>query len=211
MGKNANVVANKKRCIAAWRIKTNVSEKADYFEAAWNKMKLNSLFSTFVTEITAAIALIAIFRTAIQSAQGGGGGKVAERKTAELNVDIAADSMLYFVQKVADANMVNGAAIIESVDAYVITRSKVEKDEFEVYHGVKSGSFDFYHKPLDGRFAVLFMMSTDNVHWDLADFSHSSKGYIEGLIVGQRYYFKSMTSSANGKSGWSVTIDILCE
>ncbi len=198
------------RPIAAYHEKSNVSEKADYLEGSWLKMKVNTLYSAYVAYITTALGLIATFRTAIQAANAGGSGTVSARDAAELNVNIAKDKILSFIQEASDNDRPNGATIIESSDAYVVVRSGSEKDEFEVEHGVISGSFVLYHRPLEGRFAVLFMMSTDNIHWDVADFSHNSKGEVAGCTPGLKYYFKAKTSSAEGKSGWTYVIDIIC-
>ncbi len=211
MTKNNSQTSKIKRPKAAYHEKSNVSEKADYLEGSWTKMKNNSLFISLVAYLTTALGYIATFRAAIQAAISGGGNTIAARDAAELNVDIAKDKILASIQEAADADLANAVTIIEGTDAYVITRKTSERELLEVEHGVLPGTFDLYCKPLACRFAVLFMISSDNIHWDVADFSHNSTGFIGGCTIGQKYYFKAQTSSAEGKSAWTYVLDVYAE
>lgn len=44
----------------------------------------------------------------------------------------------------------------------------------------------------------------------MADFSHNAHGEVKNLTPGKKYYFRAMTSSAEGKSDRTFTLEIWC-
>ena len=113
-----------------------------------------------------------------------------------------------------NADPVNGITHIVSLGISYRTRETYTRDDIEIRHGKLSGSFDLLVKKPKGDYAVIwFFTETPDVEasWKLADFSHNTHGYIEGLKRGTVYYFKArISSSIGGKSDWTVMIDIVC-
>ena len=142
-------------------------------------------------------------------------GLVAARNTAETNMKYDMDSLLQNVQDVVNADPVNGITHIVSLGISYRTREAYTREAIEIRHGKISGSFDLLVKKPKGKYAVVwFFTKTPDMaaSWNMADFSHNTHGYIEGLERGTIYYFKArVSSSTDGKSDWTIVVDKVCE
>ena len=191
-----------------------VSAKADYYDSFCSKMKDDLHYAAIEEKITAAITKVGLYRTAIQAAMSGTDGLVAARNKAETNMKYDMDSLLQNVQDVVNADPVNGIEHIVSLGISYRTREPYTREAIDIRHGKLSGSFDLLVKKPNGDFAVVwFYTKTPDIasSWIMADFSHNTHGYIESLERGTVYYFKARTSSSiDGKSDWTVVVDIVC-
>ena len=50
----------------------------------------------------------------------------------------------------------------------------------------------------------------DTIRWELAYFSHKSKGLFDQGIPGQVYEFKAQYQNAKGKSNFTDVVEIIC-
>ena len=191
------------------------SPRADYFDNVCTNMLADPAYAAKAAEIAAAQAIIVLFRDAILEAIPGGDGKVAARNVAQLNMDNEMDYLLPEIFKVGNSDPVNAIVHYQTIGVSWKTREGWEWDIIEVRNGKISGSFDLFVNPPEGRFAAMWWY-TDKPEplpedWKFADFSHSARGYIEGLTPGTYYHFRAKTSSSvGGKTDWTQVIKIMC-
>jgi hypothetical protein len=193
---------------------TNVSAKVHYFKDYCTRMKSDSHYTGIVTKIDAGLVLITNFDDAIIAALSGTKGKVALRNTAEKKMKSSMKNLLSEVQVVCDNDPENAVSHIESLGISYRTREAVTKEDIEIRHGDISGSFVLLVRQPKGDFAVVWFFTTTPAvedSWKMADFSHNTHGFINGLVRGTTYHFRAkISSSITGKTDWTHVVDILC-
>jgi len=192
----------------------NVSAKADYFTGVCNKMLEDPRFSDETAIINLALILIKDFRKAIFKAYTRAKGTKQARDIAEIKMKNKMDSLLSRIQDVADIDPANAKSLFESLNVTYKKRYPYHKEGLKIKNSKIRGTIDLQIKMPEGIFAVIWFYTTDpsnEDNWKLADFSHTSKGAVSGLIAGTTYYFRvKISSSETGKSDWSKIVEIIC-
>ena len=208
---NAGPVKAPKACFEE---PSNVTAKSVYYRNFCNNMKADEHYTAIEAKIDAAIVTIDKFDGAILEAFSGLHGKVKARNDKEVVMKNSMDSLLGNVQDFCNANPVGATAHLESLGISWYQREPSTKDPIDIRHGKHSGSFDLLVKQPKGEFAVVWFITTtpdDSKSWVMADFSHNTHGFIDGLEKGKTYYFRAkVSSSVDGKSDWTQVIEIIC-
>jgi hypothetical protein len=190
------------------------SARADYYENVCKKMLTDARFAEHKVRINAALLSIADFRTAILEAMSKRKGKVQARNTAEVKMKNHMDFLLSKIQWAANNDDIHAKELFASLGVTYKKRFPYNKKILKVTHGKISGSFDLMIKRPKGVFAVVWFFTTDpsdENNWKFADFSHTTKGNIDGLVRGTTYYFRArISSSTTHKSDWTNLVDITC-
>jgi hypothetical protein len=190
------------------------SAKADYYENVCNKMLADARFVEHKARINAALLSISNFRTAILEAMSRRKGKVQARNGAEVKMKNHMDFLLSKIQSVANQDPVNAIELYTGLGVTWKKRYPYNKKILKVTNGTFSGSFDLMIRRPKGVFAVVWFFTTDpsdENNWKFADFSHTTKGFIDGLVRGTTYYFRArISSSTTRKSDWTNSVDIIC-
>lgn len=191
-----------------------VSAKADYYENICKNLLADDRFSEYSLRIAQAQTCIGKFRAAILKALSRTKGTVQARNLAEIKMKSQMDYLLAQIQVVGDNDPVNAITIFTGLGVTYKKRFPYAKKELKVTNGKISGTMNLMIKMPKGLFAVLWMYTThpeDEDSWKIADFSHTSKGFIKGLQEATTYYFRARTSSsAKGKSDWTNMVEIIC-
>jgi hypothetical protein len=213
MSTNSNA-GSMKAPTARYNAPQNKSAKVHYYIGVCNKMLEDSRFSDSADKINDALSLIEKFRKAIIKAFTRAKGTKKARDVAEFKMKSKMNYLLGIIQEVADNDPEHAIALFESLGVSYKKRYPYHKDQLRVMNGRIRGTMDLQVKMPDGIFAVIWFYTIDPANedsWKLADFSHTSKGSISGLIRTTTYYFRAkISSSETGKSDWSNVVEIIC-
>ncbi|MEI6851899.1 MAG: hypothetical protein WCL06_03615 [Bacteroidota bacterium] len=188
--------------------------KAVYYKYVCNKMLGDDRFEEYFDYINQALGVIADYKKAIRLAFSRTKGTAQARDLVEIKMKSKMNYLLSQIQTVANDDPEHAKALYDSFNITYKKRFPYDKKELKVKNTKVSGTLNLMIKMPEGLFAVLWMYTTtpDNEDsWKIADFSHTSKGSVSGLIKGTTYYFRARTSSsAKGKSDWTHIVEIIC-
>jgi hypothetical protein len=134
----------------------------------------------------------------------------AEARDARLR-DVLNDleCLRVYVQHVADANRVDGPAIIEGAGMSVKGVTHHDKPVLEARQGSRAGWARLYAKAMRSRCFYDWQYSPDGVNWLSLPSTLTARIDVPGLAVGATWFFRVRRSTKTGTGDWSVPVRLV--
>jgi len=170
----------------------------------------NPLFPAPVPTLAAVTAAIGDLTAAEPAAQSRIKGAVTTRNE-KITVLVALLLQLKaYVQALADANVENGASIIESAGLGVRKAAAHQPRVFDALPGAVSGTVKLVAKSAGSRSSYEWGYSTDGGKtWVSAQITLQAKATIVGLTPGAMVQFRYRPVTKAGQGDWSQTVVLL--
>jgi len=114
-----------------------------------------------------------------------------------------------FTQGVADSDLLNAQALIESSGMNVARRTLRNKPELAAKLGKVTGAAGLYAKAVKGRASYQWEMSVDQKTWTDLPATVKASTSVSGLTPSTTYYFRFRTLTVAGLSDWSSVVSFI--
>jgi hypothetical protein len=157
--------------------------------------------------VTAALDELQLAETATQARTH---GAAATRNDKKGTVVQLLEQVKGYIQKTADANMENGASIIQSAGLSVKKPAARAPKTFEAKPGAVSGSVKLVTKSAGHRASYEWQYSTDGGKtWLSAPVTLQAKTTISGLVPGATVTFRYRGVTKTGEGDWSQLVSVI--
>jgi hypothetical protein len=174
------------------------------------RMTGNSAFPTPVPPLATVSAAIADLQTAETAATARTKGAVTVRNDKRAALVALLRQLESYVQNQADANLENGAAVIESAGIAVRKTALRKPRTFTAVQGATSGSIKLLAARAASRASYEWQYSTDGGKtWTFAAGTLQAKTTIAGLTPGASVQFKYRPVLKTGDGDWSQAVTII--
>ena len=156
-----------------------------------------------IADLTAHVATLIATEAAVMAGEI---DAIGARNNALKTIIQDGDDYLNMVQTAADADLAHAAEIILS--AGLTIKGKGGKDP-QVYSATSEvqGMVKLTAPVPDGRFAIVWFKSIDNVNWDFAGVAYYATMELDNLTPDALYYFKYAMNIDRVQQGFSTVIE----
>ncbi len=139
-------------------------------------------------------------------------GAVTTRNDKRAALVVLVQDLRSYIQRTADANATNGAAIIESAGVAVRKVPTRSARTFVAKPGAVSGSAKIVAKTIARRASYEWQYTTDGGKtWVTAPATLQAKTTIAGLAVGATVLFKYRAVTKEGEGDWSQSVSLVVQ
>ena len=198
------------RAVVTLKLPRPVPALIKYGRAIMTAMGGNPNFPTpepALASVTAALDELQVAETATQARTH---GAAATRNDKRSTVVQLLEQLKGYIQKTADANMENGAAIIQSAGVSVKKPAARAPRTFEAKPGAVSGSVKLVAKSAARRASYEWQYSADGGKtWQSAPVTLQAKTTILGLTPGATVTFRYRGVTKTGEGDWSQLVTVI--
>jgi hypothetical protein len=196
-----------RRLLAALKLPSGTGNLISYAQAIHDSMKNNSIFSGSAATLTLLdAAIVDLSKKEAGCKQKPPVNTIPERDAAKVIVKDLLETLKMDVQKLADADKPNAAAIITASSMFVKEVFIRGKRTNDAENGTEPGTAVL---TAAGDGAHEWRMSTDNENWTPLNATLTGTNTVTGLTSGLKYYFQNRRILRNGKYGeWSDSTDL---
>jgi hypothetical protein len=198
------------RAIASLRLPRQVPALINLAKSIITSMTGNTAFATPEPTLAAVTAALTDLETAETAALARTKGAVATRNVKRAALVTLLEQVKAYVQKVADANPQQGAAVIEG-SAMAVRKTPVRpKRVFGAAAGALSGSVKLVTDSAGHRVSYEWQYSTDGGKtWQAASTTLQAKTTVTGLTPGATVSFRYRPVTKVGEQNWSQPTSII--
>ena len=198
------------RAIVTLKLPKKVPDLIKFAQAMVTAMTGNANFPTpepALAPITSATNDLATAETATQARTH---GAAATRNAKLATLVQLLEQLKAYIQKCADANPENGAAVIQSAGVSVKKAAVRAPRTFEAKPGAVSGSVKLVAKSAAHRASYEWQYSTDGGKtWQSAPVTLQAKTTISGLAPGATVTFRYRGVTKTGEGDWSQLVTLI--
>jgi len=195
------------RAVVTLKLPRPVPALIKYGRAMVTAMTNNANFTNpepALASVSAALDELQVAETATQARTR---GAAATRNDKRATLVQLLEQVKGYIQKTADANMENGAAIIQSAGVSVKKPAARAPRTFEAKPGPVSGSVKLVAKSAARRASYEWQYSTDGGKtWLSAPVTLQAKTIVQGLIPGGTVTFRYRGVTKAGEGDWSQLV-----
>jgi hypothetical protein len=195
------------RAVVTLKLPRKVPDLIKLAQAIVTTMTGNANFATPeppLASVTVATNDLMVAETATQARTRGAAATRNDKRSTLLQL---LEQVKGYIQKTADANMENGAAIIQSAGVSVKKPAVRTPRTFEAKPGAVSGSVKLVAKSASHRASYEWQYSTDGGKtWLSAPVTLQAKTTISGLTPGGTVTFRYRGVTKTGEGDWSQLI-----
>ena len=170
----------------------------------------NPMFPAPLPTMAAVNQAITELTTAETAAQSRHKGAVTTRNEKVTALAALLQQLKAYVQAVADANVENGASIIESAGMGVRKAAVRKARTFEALPGAVSGSVKLVAKSAARRASYEWQYSVDGGKtWQSAPVTLQAKTIVQGLTPGATVTFRCRGVTKGGEGDWSQLVSAI--
>lgn len=197
-----------RRAFAAFEGSRRIPVYIKECEVIVTRMTGNPWFPSLTSVLTGLSTRLLDLRKAEEAAYKGPKG-AAQDRNAKLEV-VRSDMRLLKagVQGVADANMAEACAIIESSGMSVAKSTARTKPPFTARYAKVPGRVALDARAVARKATYYWEMSTDGETWAGLPDTLAASTSVDGLAAGTLYFFRFRTLTRAGVSGYSAVISI---
>jgi hypothetical protein len=198
------------RAIVTLKLPRKVPDLIKYAQAIVTAMTGNANFATPEPTLAAITSATNDLVTAETATQARTRGAAATRNAKLATLVQLLEQLKAYIQKTADANMENGAAIIQSAGVSVKKPVVRAPRTFEAKAGAVSGSVKLVAASAAHRASYEWQYSTDGGKtWQVAPVTLQAKTTISGLTPGATVTFRYRGVTKAGEGDWSQLITFI--
>jgi hypothetical protein len=203
------VTVSRNRIIAVLKPPVNVTALVIQAKAIVVAMTGNKSFPSPTPSLSSIEAQATALSNAETVAMSRVRGAADARNVQRAALFNALHTLKAYVQSVADADLANALAIIESAGFSVKQRTTRSKLEFQVTQGAGSGVADVAVKAVSKRAAYYWQCSADGKTWTSLPATLQAHTTVTGLTPGTKYFFRYATLTKTGESNWSQVVSLI--
>ena len=195
------------RAVVTLKLPRPVPALIKYGRAIVTAMTSNPNFTNPDPALASVTAALDELQTAETATQARTHGAAATRNDKRTTVVLLLQQVKGYIQKTADANMENGAAIIQSAGLSVKKPAARAPRTFEAKPGPVSGSVKLVAKAAAPRASYEWQFSTDGGKtWLSAPVTLQAKTIVQGLTPGATVTFRYRGVTKTGEGDWSQLV-----
>jgi hypothetical protein len=199
-----------RRSIASLKLSPNkVPALVTYCQGIVKAMTGNAAFPSDAPALAAVTAAVNDLQTAETAALARTKGAVAVRNDKRAALVVLLQQLRGTVQAAADANMENGASIIQGAGMEVRKTPARVPRVFDAKPGAVSGSAKLVAASAGARSSYEWQYSTDGKTWVTAPSTIQAKTTIPGLTPGSTVQFKYRAVTKTGEGDWSQAVSLI--
>jgi hypothetical protein len=200
------------RSVVSLKLPWRVSALISLARAILLAMTGNASFPSPTPTLAAFLAAIVDLENAESVAQTRAKGAAQARDDKRAVLLLLLRELGTFVQKVADADMEHGAAIIHSAGMGLRKTPVRPPRVFRATHGRVSGSVQLVNASAGNRASYDWEWSTDGGKtWQVAPSTTRSRTVFTGLVPATTVWFRSRALTPAGEGDWTAPISIIVQ
>lgn len=205
-----NQTASQHRSIAALSPPGPVPALIVFSQSVITKMTGNASFPSPTPTLAVVAQATNDLATAETAANARTKGAVSSRNEKKAALLTLLRQLMGYVQSVADANVEQGASIIESASFSVRKTTAHKPRVFDAVQGAVSGSAKLVTATAARRASYEWQSSTDGGKtWVTAPSTLQAKTVITGLTPGASVLFRSRSVTKTGEGDWSQSVTLI--